>query len=316
MGRNDRDTLIGRLARARSRSALAAQRVARRCGLHIASRRSHHLVERGWNSPIAELRLIDNETWESTNPMVGFSIDLETQFRLLESALARFLREPVAPPRGDGEPEFTMDNGFYGPVDAELLHAMIRWLKPRRIVELGSGYSTLVMAAAVTCNEAEGHPCRFEAFNPHPYPLDLRAARLPGLTAHHKVGAEALSNEVGASLGDGDVLFVDTSHIVRIGGDTVAIVLEHLPRLAPGVVVHFHDVFLPWDYPRSWVESFEAFSYAEQYLLQAFLTFNERFRVLCAAYALARADPGRLRATIPSVQEGVFPRAFWLRRAS
>src|SRR5207247_5820903 len=82
-------------------------------------------------------------------------------------------------------------------------------------------------------------------------------------------------------LQSGDVLFIDSSHTVKIGGDVNYLFLEVLPRLKPGVIVHVHDIFLPFEYPREWVRDDFRF-WAEQYLLQAFLTFNSEFQVLMA----------------------------------
>jgi hypothetical protein len=99
---------------------------------------------------------------------------------------------------------------------------------------------------------------------------------------------------------------------VKIGGDVNYLFLEALPALAPGVIVHVHDIFLPWEYPRPWVQEMELY-WAEQYLLQAFLAYNPRFEVLLAAHHLSRAEPARLGGVIPSFGPGVAPGAFWLR---
>jgi hypothetical protein len=109
-----------------------------------------------------------------------------------------------------------------------------------------------------------------------------------------------------------DVLFIDSSHVVRIGGDVTYLFLEVLPRLQPGVVIHVHDIFFPGDYPRDWVvEQFRFWS--EQYLLQAFLAFNSAFEVLlCNGYLQSKYAPV-LRATFarsPWWGGG----SFWMRR--
>ena len=95
------------------------------------------------------------------------------------------------------------------------------------------------------------------------------------------VPAETLGAEHTDQLGAGDILFIDSSHTVRIGGDVVHLFCEVIPRLAPGVIVHVHDIYLPYEYPRAWVEQLRWY-WAEQYLLQALLAGNPRLR-----------DPGR-----------------------
>jgi hypothetical protein len=121
--------------------------------------------------------------------------------------------------------------------------------------------------------------------------------------------------EVFASLGAGDVLFVDTTHTVKVGSEVVHVILDVLPALQPGVLVHFHDIFLPWAYPREWLEEHQWY-WAEEYLLQAFLAFNDGFEILLPAQAMARDRPGRLAAAIPSfvAGAGVGPASLWLVR--
>ncbi|MDX6643657.1 MAG: hypothetical protein QOD76_1619, partial [Solirubrobacteraceae bacterium] len=98
-------------------------------------------------------------------------------------------------------------------------------------------------------------------------------------------------------LGDGDVLFIDTSHTVKTGGDVVFLFHEVLPRLASGVVVHIHDIFLPWDYPPDWVFSGRAWN--EQYLVRSFLTFNSAFRILLGTGWMSHHQPDALAAALP-----------------
>jgi hypothetical protein len=102
------------------------------------------------------------------------------------------------------------------------------------------------------------------------------------------VAAQDVPLEVFTQLERGDVLFVDTTHTVKAGSDVNRIVLDILPRLAPGVLVHIHDIFLPYEYPKAWLTSKRRF-WSEQYLVQAFLTLNDQWAVRCASYALARA---------------------------
>jgi hypothetical protein len=112
-----------------------------------------------------------------------------------------------------------------------------------------------------------------------------------------------------------DVLFVDSTHTVKLGSDVNFVILEVLPRLHAGVLVHFHDIFLPWEYPRSWFTEMQYF-WAEQYLLQAFLAFNAEFEVMIPGQAVAREYPERLCRVIPSFAEGASPGSMWLRRTS
>ncbi len=118
--------------------------------------------------------------------------------------------------------------------------------------------------------------------------------------------------EPSTELRAGDILFVDTTHTVKLGGDVNRIVLDLLPLVAPGVLVHFHDIFLPGDYSRGHIAN--AHYWNEQYLLQAFLIGNSGWEVVVGAQGIARHAPERLAAVIPSFGPGVSPAAFWIRR--
>jgi hypothetical protein len=117
-----------------------------------------------------------------------------------------------------------------------------------------------------------------------------------------------------AQLAPGDILFIDTSHTVKIGGDVNYLFLEVLPRIKPGVLVHVHDIFLPFEYRRDWVMD-ELRFWTEQYLLQAFLTFNSEFEVLMANYYAGHYFEEDLKRAFPGLQS-VKGGSFWMRRKS
>jgi predicted O-methyltransferase YrrM len=208
--------------------------------------------------------------------------------------------------------EYTLDNDSYGRVGADLLHGMVRGLKPRRIVELGSGQSTLIMAAAAARNRTEGVETELRVYDPF---ASVARRGLPGLASLEHVRAQEVPTEVFTSLAAGDVLFVDTTHTVKIGSDVNRIVLEVLPSLAPGVIVHVHDIFLPYEYPRVFAEK-SGLHWAEQYLLQAFLSGNPGYEILAAAYALCRDRPDAMARLAPTWRPGRLPSALWLRRTA
>ena len=145
---------------------------------------------------------------------------------------------------------------------------------------------------------------QLRAFDPFPTAVD---ETLPGSAELVRVKAQDVPEEVFTELRAGDVLFVDTTHTVKIASDVNHIVLRVLPLLEKGVIVHVHDIFLPYEYPRFFFADY-ALYWAEQYLLQAFLAFNSSFEVLCAVHALGReraermtgrgADPGRDRQLV------------------
>ncbi|HWX10181.1 MAG TPA: class I SAM-dependent methyltransferase [Gaiellaceae bacterium] len=274
-----------------------------------ATRVGLDLVRHDYHSPIPDLERLPSRHFTDPHPMPGVAWDLDAQLAFLEQELGEHLAEFPYPRRASSG--FYLDNDGYESVDAETLWAMVRHLEPSRIVELGSGFTTLLLAGALEANGREGHTAELRVFDPYPLPLLDAAPR--ELVELAPVSAQDVPLDRFLALGEGDVLFVDTTHTVKAGSEVNRVVLDILPRLAPGVVVHFHDIFLPYEYPERWLKE-QRFFWAEQYLLQAFLACNDSFEVLLAANALAQAHPDRVSALIQSFQPGVQPGAFWIRR--
>ena len=142
---------------------------------------------------------------------------------------------------------FYLGNGRFGGTDALALYCMLRHLRPRRIVEVGSGYSTRFAAQAALVNGSTELVCI------DPYPDEVVQEGFAGLASLITAPVEEVPLDLFTALVAGDVLFIDSSHVLRIGGDVAFLFLEVLPRLQPGVVVQVHDIFLPQQYPREWV---------------------------------------------------------------
>ena len=292
----------------RSALAIRAYRGARR----VAERVGIQFVVKSFYSPIPDLRALPGDVFERESAMRGIDLGLERQIALVEEELRPYLDEFEPPEQPSGDPgDFHLANGSYPPVDADLLYALVRHLKPRRVLELGSGHSTLVACMAAAANERQGHPTRVECFDPHP---SVVSAATPGVARLEPVPAQSVPLAEFEALEAGDVLFVDTTHTVKVGSDVNFVVLDVLPLLQPGVVVHFHDVFLPNEYPRAWVEDL-GLVWAEQYLLQAFLAMNPGYEVLLSANALAAGHPDVLAAAVRSWRLRGMPGAFWIRRS-
>lgn len=269
-----------------------------------------HVVRADYYSPIVDPSALPNSVWDRAAPMPGLALDLDAQLELLRSwtSLLREFDPPLHPdPR---RPGFFLDNGWYGPMDAHVLYAQLRQLKPGRVLELGSGFSSLVADLALARNAADGRPARHVVVDPFPSELTAHLGDRAEVIA---ISAAELDSGRFAALGDGDVLFVDTSHAVRPGGEVVRLVLEVLPSLAPGVLIQFHDIFRPFEYPRVLYERFNV-HWQEQYLIQAFLAFNLQFEVLCANHALWRLRRPQVQSLFPALREGMEPSGFWFRK--
>jgi hypothetical protein len=278
-----------------------ARRAAERLGLQV--------VLKTYYSPIPDLAQLPKDVWEARDPLRGIAFDLDTQMAFVESELQRHLAELAWGVDVAREHAYDPSNDSYPLADARVLYAMVRHLRPGRIVELGSGQTTRVMAQACRENARDGQPVSLRAFDPFPTAID---DGLPGLAELVRTKAQDVPDEVFAELERGDVLFVDTTHTVKIASDVNHIVLRVLPLLQEGVIVHIHDIFLPYEYPRFFFADF-ALYWAEQYLLQAFLAFNSSFEVLCAVHALGR-ERGPRMAAAGALAPGEIGSSFWIWR--
>jgi SAM-dependent methyltransferase/predicted O-methyltransferase YrrM len=213
--------------------------------------------------------------------------------------------EPTADPT-----EYYATNDQYPALDAWVLEGLLRHLEPRRMIEVGSGYSSLVTARVN--REQLARSMRFTCIEP--YPRDFLIAGVDGIADLRVERIQDTPLELFDELGEGDVLFIDTSHVVKTGGDVPWLYNRVLPRLAPGVHVHIHDVFLPRDYPEPWVQA--GWGWNEQYLVQAFLSFNAGFEIVFANHWMLTYHLDEVLRAFPGQAEHL-PRggaALWLRR--
>lgn len=205
-------------------------------------------------------------------------------------------------------------NGFFESGDGEILYSVIRREKPRRIIEVGSGRSTLMAALAVDRNIAEDptYVCDHKCIEPYEMPW-LESTGVTVLRQRVESVDLALFDQLEA----GDILFVDSSHVVRPQGDVLFEINEIYPRLKPGVLVQIHDIFTPRDYPHRWLIT-DRRIWNEQYLLEAFLAGNPHYEVVCALNWLANDHPAMLVDACPVLTEMLpnQPGSFWMRRTS
>lgn len=199
---------------------------------------------------------------------------------------------------------YSFANPWYTSPDAEVLYIFVREFRPGKIIEIGSGHSTKIIRQAV---QDEGTSCRLVCVDPHPRDV---VGQWADQVYHHPV-KELQDTGLLDSLQPDDLLFIDSSHEVKTGNDVSYLYLHLLPRLQPGVLVHIHDVFLPYEYPREWVVE-KGWGWTEQYLLQALLTFDSTFQVLWAGHFLQREFPDFARHFPHSA--GRTAQSLWLRK--
>jgi hypothetical protein len=206
----------------------------------------------------------------------GINFNDQSHLELIEYGLARFMPEYDYPEHGKTDSEldfFYTQNSQFSWLDARALFSFLRLWQPARIVEVGSGYSSLLMSDV---NRRFLKQTVIQCVEPFPRPF-MHFAEL-GFELIQKP-VQDVSIKFFTSLEAGDLLFIDSAHVCKTGSDVNYLFFQVLPQLKPGVRIHIHDIFLPFEYPKSWVID-ENRSWNEQYLLQALLMFSSGFKVL------------------------------------
>jgi hypothetical protein len=270
-------------------------------------------------SPIPAIDdLRSRDVWRRRSALSGIALREPEQLSLLAELGREFgaeCRWPHADP-GDRWAFFTDNAGFsFG--CAAATHSLIRRFKPQQVIEIGSGSSSRVIAAALRRNAADisRGAASYTIVDPYPAP---ELPQLPGLTSLRRERVEETPIEWFDALDANDILFVDSGHTVRIGGDVNFLILDVLPRLKPGVIVHLHDIPMPYEYGEIYATNprFRMF-WTESYLLQAFLCFNQAFEVLLAMNLIMRDHlPAFAQAFVhhDAVQHRDLSHSFWIRR--
>jgi hypothetical protein len=289
------------------------------------------LVPNHYYWPVPDLKELEARKWPTEQFPVGVDLALEKQLDFLRSVVPEYEPEWGSPSGAIGSAGYTRGNGFFETVDAEIAYCLVRHIKPKRIIEVGGGYSSRVLAAALDKNlKADGVRGELLTIDPHPdrFPKEALSDRVRLIAA----SVQSIDLDIFLSLEAGDFLFLDSTHVVGIGSDVVREYLEILPRLNRGVLIHAHDIFIPSDYPQDMVLQNLSF-WSEQYLLEALLTFNPRFEVLWGSSAMQGFDPEALehafphwkhsyrnmarskRRFLPSLDgDRVWPSSFWMRK--
>ncbi len=252
--------------------------------LPLYQRMGVNLIPNRYEEPIPDLKGLRHFNWKKESTLPGIDLRPAGQVKLL-GQISKYFEEfktlPVEKTKPKEVEEYHHSNPAFRGADAGVYYGLIRHLKPRRIIEIGAGFSTLLAAQAVVRNTKEGKKCQLTAIEPYPS-ITLREG-IPGLSRLIEGNLQKVSMKEFEALGKNDILFIDSSHVLRIDSDVSYEFLEILPRLKKGVLIHVHDIFFPLDYPKKLIMKDFKF-YNEQYLLQAFLTFNRRFEVLWAGY--------------------------------
>ncbi|HBB89369.1 MAG TPA: hypothetical protein DC047_17330 [Blastocatellia bacterium] len=285
-----------KLVTARIKLSMLAVKVLNRWGFNVASMSDYYSV-----LPSSATLKRNQHRWFRPSNLHGITYDLEQMKRLITSLTSRYAHEYS---RIESYQE-NQSKGYgpgYTAVDARFLYYLLRELKPRRYLEVGSGLSTYYCCLANERNAEAAEPIKITCIEPYPYEA---LKTLPGIEI---VQTEVQDVELSKfeQLEAGDVLFIDSSHVVKIDGDVPYLFLEVLPRLMKGVIVHIHDIPFPYNVPyppQLWIfgQQWPSF-WNEAMLLQAFLCYNETYEIFLSAPLLRHFDEEFLIANIPDYE--------------
>ena len=281
----------------------------------VWERLGFHVILNHFYEPIPDTRTLRDKLWSKHSDMVGIEINEEGQINLLSQFSFKFKEEYEDFPRFKTSVpyQYYVKNGGFESVDGEILYCMIRHFKPKKIFEIGSGNSTHLSAQAVLKNkEEDGNECELVSFEP--YSNKVLKAGFPGLSKLIPSKIQDIALSKFTELKKNDFLFIDSTHTLKIGSDVQCEYLEILPRLNEGVIVHIHDIFLPAEYPKAWVLKDHRF-WTEQYLLQAFLSFNNMFEILWGGSYMHLIYSEKLEEAFNSYNRtSVWPGSFWMKK--
>jgi predicted O-methyltransferase YrrM len=248
-------------------------------------------------SPIPLMEEIEKHNFDVSLPEMLPEIDLNAneQLELLNSFESFYRELPFTDEKTDGL-RYYYKNNFYCYSDAILLYCMIRHLKPSKIIEVGSGFSSCVtldtnerfMENSIDCIFIEPYPERLKSL--------LKNNDLENIVIHEK-RLQEIPLEVFRELKENDILFVDSTHVTKFNSDVNYIFHEILPILTHGVYIHFHDVFYPFEYPQEWL--FQGVAWNEQYMLRAFLEYNKNFKIILFNTYLEKLHEAKIKSRFP-----------------
>jgi len=249
---------------------------------------------------IEEVKERERELFDRTEQTLqGINLNATEQISLLHSISSYFDEFPYLEKSLFSNLRYNSNNTYFGLTDAICLFGIIRKYSPKRIIEVGSGYSSAMM---LDINSIFDKNIKFTFIEPYPERL---LSLLHSESDHNGIIAEKVQNvdlTIFDELEAGDILFIDSSHVSKIGSDVNKLIFEVLPRLNKGVIIHFHDIFYPFESLADWV--YEGRAWNETYMLRAFLQYNESFKIKLWSHYLSVHHFEEFRRLLP---QGIEP---------
>ena len=290
-------------------------RIVRRIGVQRLPLSKKVLLQRGvfpitnhYYEPLFDTEhLTEKLSKERTLP--GIDLNVDEQLSLLDSFKSENELSELKGVKED-DLEFAFNNTTFESGDAEYWYNLIRLKKPKRIIEIGSGNSTLLAIKSIQKNKEDdtSYDCEHICIEPYEMPWLEKS----GVTVIREL-IENVDLTIFEQLGENDILFIDSSHIIRPQGDVLVEYLQILPRIKNGVIVHIHDIFTPRDYLKEWIVD-EVKFWNEQYLLEAFLTENEKWKIIGALNYLHHDFYEELNSKCIHLDPSREPGSFYIQR--
>jgi hypothetical protein len=267
--------------------------------------------------PIPDIQeLKKRNVWEKVSKLEGINISASEGLSFITKLANEYGDECDWPnERTNNRADFFLHNRSFSFGCAAPLHCMIRLFKPKKIIEIGSGLSSRVIRGAIKLNSSSNLETEYTIIDPY---SSLKEKNFSEKTNIIRKPVETIDLEIFKELAENDIIFIDSSHVVKIGSDVNFEILDILPALQNGVLVHFHDIPMPFEYPEICATNphFRVF-WNESYLLQAFLTCNDDFEVLLPMALLQANFTPELKKLFPRSQKtnaGWISGSFWIRR--
>jgi hypothetical protein len=271
-----------------------------------------HVLPRTFYAPVTRPEEIDFAALTKPRTLPGIDLRAGPALEFL-ARLKPFAAElDTIPYEFSAEAPFWFTREFlesFPDYDTAVLYSLLRQLKPKRYVELGCGYSSIVSSYALARNQREGAACDAIYADPEPR-LPMEKTLTFGRFLHKR--AQDVPLDLFTALQPGDVLFIDTSHVLKIQSDVEHELVRILPSLAPGVWIHFHDVFTPYDYPEEWVRKPVRLTCNEQYGLECLLSGGNRYQIEVPLHYLVRDHLKAVREFYPRGRTR--GQSIWLRK--
>ena len=270
--------------------------------------------------PIPDIDKIERDLCWDSNPkkIPGVDLNVDYQLRLLQVEFPKYVHEysfPLEKSDVGNTNEFYFNNHMFANTDAEVYYCMIRHFKPGTVIEVGGGRSTQICCEASKKN-FKINKKKTKIFVIEPYPnLKILNTLCKDSRELIETKVEDIGHNYFQQLHENDILFIDSSHVVRSGGDVNYLFLEILPILNPGVIVHIHDIRLPYEVSKNNVMN--GTFWTEQYLLQAFLIGNKDYEVLWGTHLMSKQFTMDVGKVFRSSYGGKYAgSSFWIRRVS